>query len=60
MELTGKIIAVLPERGGVSKNGNWAKIKYDGKTLYCNTAYLSESEPTDETGSTPVTPAPVG
>lgn len=45
---------------GVSKNGNWAKIKYDGKTLYCNTAYLSETVPSDETGNTPVTPAPVG
>ena len=45
---------------GVSKNGNWAKIKYDGKTLYCNTAYLSETVPGDETGNTPVTPAPVG
>ena len=45
---------------GVSKNGNWAKIKYDGNTLYCNTAYLSETEPGDETVNTPVVPAPVG
>ena len=46
---------------GVSKNGNWAKVKYDGQTLYCNTAYLSETEPGDQTGgSTPVTPSPLG
>lgn len=47
---------------GVSKNGNWAKIKYDGKVLYCNTAYLSETEPSDDTSSsTPsVNPDPLG
>lgn len=29
MEITGKIIAVLPEQGGVSKNGNeWKKQEY--------------------------------
>ena len=43
---------------GVSKNGNWAKVKYDGKELYCNTVYLSAEKPSDDTTSstTPVTP----
>ena len=46
---------------GVSKNGNWARVKFEGRTLYCNTAYLSDTVPSDDTSVTPdPTPTPVG
>ena len=46
---------------GVSKNGNWARVKYDGKILYCNTSYLSDTVPSDDPSVTPTpTPTPVG
>ena len=46
---------------GVSKNGNWARVKYDDKVLYCNTSYLSETVPSDDPSATPSpTPTPVG
>lgn len=47
-------------RIGVSQNGNWVKVKYEGddRVLYCNTAYVSTTQPgTETTGSSANTPA---
>ena len=45
---------------GISKNGNWARVTYDGQTLYCNTSYLSDTVPSDETTAPVIKPDPVG
>ena len=52
---------VAVTQNGVSENGNWARVIYEGQTLYCNTAYLSDRVPSDDTNTTPTpTPTPVG
>ncbi|MBQ7383274.1 MAG: hypothetical protein IJV72_00595 [Clostridia bacterium] len=43
---------------GMSKNGTWARVKYNGVDYYCNAKYLSETEPGEATNATttPITP----
>ena len=50
-------------RIGISQNGNWVKVRFEGidKDLYCNTANVSVTPPTDSTTGTPTpTPKPQG
>ncbi|MBE6531856.1 MAG: hypothetical protein E7679_07230 [Ruminococcaceae bacterium] len=48
---------------GVSQDGNWVKVKYDADTLdrflYCNTSYISETQPSTETSNTPAVTSPI-
>lgn len=34
---------------GVSKNGNWVRVKFEDQTLYCSSAFVSTTKPSDET-----------
>lgn len=55
--LGGQIIATMPLgtkifRYGVSTDGKWSQVDYEGTALYCATQYLSSTAPTkDETGT---------
>ena len=46
-------LGTVVKRGGeltleaVNENGNWARVKFDGKTYYCSNKYISETAPTD-------------
>lgn len=46
------------EMVGISRDGTWAKVKFEGSAvefLYCNTEYLSETKPSDQTQAPAVT-----
>ncbi len=66
-EYTGKgvdNIKVQLKRGakvvvnGLSKNGTWARVRYEGVDYYCSYRYLNENAPTSETNAatSPSTP----